>query len=215
MIPKTPSLEPASAAAEVAAEGPRPAEERRPRALTPSEVARGKDALLTGCRSLLLATADAAGHPDASTAPFVRLGTDFYVHLSALARHHRNLGERPEASVLLVEDESAARSPFARRRLSARVSVERLDRGDSRREEVFRALEAAHGPIVRTLRSFEDFDLHRLSPVEGLLVLGFGQAYRLAGPDLKVMAHRNEEGHAVAPAASKEAAPAGPHNLAG
>ena len=69
--------------------------------------------------SLVLATADAEGHPHASYAVYVadEIGC-FHIYISALAAHTQNLLARPVASVLFIEDESRARYLFGRRRLT-------------------------------------------------------------------------------------------------
>lgn len=39
------------------------------------------------------------------------------------------------------------------------------------------------------IRDFTDFHLLRLQPTDGVMVLGFAKAYRLAGPELAVSEH--------------------------
>lgn len=146
--------------------------------------------LLEQSRSLMLATLDAEGRPEASYAPFLRDhdGT-LYIFVSALARHTANLQVRPQASVLVIEDESRARQVFARRRLSYRVTASPVPREAPEWAPVLDRLAARCGEIVDTLRPLPDFVLYRLQPQEGSFVMGFGRAYRLAGPGLEALEH--------------------------
>lgn len=142
--------------------------------------------LLERSRSLMLATLDAEGRPEASYAPFLRDDDGMlYIFVSALARHTANLKAHPEASVLIIEDESSARQIFARRRLSWRVTASPVPREAPEWGPILERLAARCGEIVHTLRSLPDFVLYRLQPQEGSFVMGFGRAYRLTGPGLE------------------------------
>jgi len=65
-------------------------------------------ALLTRVRSVSLASVHADGMPLASYAPFAVMEGDagFWVLLSELAAHARNLREHPDCSVLALADEA-------------------------------------------------------------------------------------------------------------
>lgn len=144
------------------------------------------DGLWEETRSLMLATEAEDGYPEVSYAPYVRGGDGcLYVFVSGLARHTRNLGERPRVSVLLVEDEGKARQIFARKRLSYRCTVDPVSRDDPAWGSLIDAFAARHGEVVSVLRDLPDFILFRLQPRSGNLVIGFGQAYRLTGEDLR------------------------------
>ena len=71
-----------------------------------------------GCRTLQLATVDSEGNPNASYAPFVLQEDGYYVLISEIARHARNLQQVPKVSLMLIEDETGARELFARKRLT-------------------------------------------------------------------------------------------------
>ena len=61
-----------------------------------------------GCRTLQLATVDGEGNPNASYAPFVLQEDGYYVLISEIARHARNLQQVPKVSLMLIEDETGA-----------------------------------------------------------------------------------------------------------
>ena len=133
----------------------------------------------------MLATADADGVPDASYAPFVDAGGHdgaLLILVSGLARHTANLLQRRRVSVMLIEDESAAGQIFGRRRVTYACRVEPVVRDSAAWKSGLDALQARHGAVVTMLRDLKDFQLLRLVPEGGSLVLGFGKAWRLGGP---------------------------------
>lgn len=139
--------------------------------------------LRSNCRSLLLATVGAEGAPDASYAPFAEdEGGAFLILVSGLARHTGNLLRSGQASALLIDDEATTGQIFARRRVTYLCSVDTVARDSTAWRTGLEALQRRHGAVIATLRDLSDFQLLRLVPKHGMLVLGFGQAWRLTGP---------------------------------
>jgi hypothetical protein len=141
--------------------------------------------LRANCRSLILATTGADGAPDASYAPFAEAGGPdgaLLVLVSGLARHTGNLVRTGRASVMLIEDEANAGQIFGRRRITYACRVEPVQRDGAVWKAGVDALQARHGGLVTMLRDLQDFQLLRLVPESGTLVLGFGKAWRLTGP---------------------------------
>lgn len=145
-------------------------------------------ALREGQRSVMLATADADGEPEASYAPYLRDNGDFYLFVSGLARHTRNLLASGRAALLFIEPEEQARQIFARRRLSYRCAVSEVERADPDWPRLLAGFEDRFGPVMEMLRGLPDFRLLRLRPTGGRYVRGFGQAYELTGPQLEELA---------------------------
>jgi len=131
-------------------------------------------------QTLIMASLTPEGEPHASTAPYVRMGTDFYILISTVAQHGRNLLVNPKVSLLFVEDESQCVQPFARKRVTIEANVTEITRED---EQFGQAIErfSAHfdSELVTSLTQMGDFHLFRLSPKSGSVVMGFGKAYRL------------------------------------
>jgi putative heme iron utilization protein len=143
--------------------------------------------------SLMLATVGADGGPHASYAPFIRDADGAYcIFVSDLSEHTGNLQRCPNASMLLIQDEQDAREPFARRRLSLRVRAAIIPRDDADWERIADAFEQRFGGIVQIFRGLGDFRLVRLQPTGGSFVMGFGQAFELAGERLDQLAHIDE-----------------------
>ncbi len=152
---------------------------------SPEALQRECRAFQDGFRSLLMATADPSGLPRPSYAPFVAGGFGvFYIYVSALSQHTRDLERDPRVGVLLIEDEGQAQNIFARRRLSFDCEAALIARQAPQWDRILERFQARFGKLVATLRGLADFRLYRLTAGSGGYVRGFGQAFSLQGPDL-------------------------------
>lgn len=144
---------------------------------------------IAGFNSVILATAsineDGAAEPEASYAPVLQQGDYFYIYVSALAVHTRNLLQHKTASLLFIEDEAQAQNLFARRRASLQVTADEIARDTDEWQQLLQAMEDKHGKMVSLLRTLTDFHLLRLTPLSGGYTAGFGKAYRLTGEGLR------------------------------
>ena len=139
-------------------------------------------------RTVVLATSGAGGEPTASYAPYVTDGTgDLFILVSGLARHTRDLVETGRASLLFVEEESAARNLFGRRRLTCDCAGVEVQREDPEWVERTELLRQRQGKIVNMLRQLPDFRLFRLGPRSGSWVAGFAQARPLDEAELRTI----------------------------
>jgi len=138
----------------------------------------------THLATVVLGTASTEGDPDASVAAAL-LAPDgaFVIYISGLAAHTRNLRANPRASVLLAADEADMPQPLARRRLTFACTAHPVARGTAEHAALFAALREKFGPPLDVLAALPDFDLVRLVPTAGRLVLGFGAAYDVAPLD--------------------------------
>jgi heme iron utilization protein len=139
-------------------------------------------------KTLILATlsetSSAMNEPLASYAPFVEdEDGHFYLLLSALAAHSSNLRQHQNKSgkfsILLIEDESASRNLFARKRLTYECRVTIWPREHPQWQMIIDKLQAAFGKTIEVLAALEDFSLYCLTPEKGNYVRGFGQAYEI------------------------------------
>jgi len=128
--------------------------------------------------TVLLATTSADGEPDASVAAAL-LDPDgaFIIYISGLAAHTRNLRAVPRASVLLVEPETAATQPLARRRLTFACTAEPITRDTPAHATHVTAFRAKFGPAIDVVAALPDFQFVRLLPHRGRVVAGFGAAF--------------------------------------
>jgi putative heme iron utilization protein len=147
--------------------------------------------LLSQTESLILATTNHDGTPRASYAPFiVDEQRQFYIFTSRLAAHTTNLQRTGQASIMVVEDEAAATQIFARQRVTFQCQANLVPPNSAEGEVALTQYEARFGKIVGLLKSLPDFQLFKLQPQSGTLVLGFGQAYELDGDRFEVIVHR-------------------------
>ena len=145
-------------------------------------------------KTLQLATVDCEGKPNVSYAPFVLLDDGYYILISEIARHARNLLQNPDASLMLVEDEDTSKQLFARKRLTFDATAILVTRDEDKWGKAVAQMKERFGEIIDGLSSLEDFKLFRLKPIQGLFVKGFGQAFQVSGDDLVDFVHL-EEGH--------------------
>jgi heme iron utilization protein len=145
--------------------------------------------------TLLMATVSADGVPDASYAAYVERDGDYYVYISELSTHTRNLVANGLASVLFIENEAQAGHPFARRRLSYQCEAIEVARDSAEFESTLEVFAGRFGNLIATLRELQDFHLFRLRPLHGLYVAGFARAYVVDAVDRQRLRHVRDKGH--------------------
>ncbi len=130
--------------------------------------------------TVVLGTASADGEPDSSVAAAL-LDRDgaFVIYISGLAAHTRNLRANPRASVLLAESESAATPPLARRRLTFSCTASPVARETPDHAALVTAFRAKFGSVIDVVAGLPDFQLVRLLPQRGRVVVGFGAAFEV------------------------------------
>ncbi len=145
-------------------------------------------------RTLQLATVDEDGRPNVSYAPFVQNQDGYFVLISEIARHARNLQVNPSVSIMMIEDEGSSKQLFARKRLTFDAVAKVVERDSEQWNQVVAQLKERFGEIIDGLSQLQDFVLFNFKPEHGLFVKGFGQAYQVSGDDLVDFVHL-QEGH--------------------
>ncbi|CAE6919264.1 heme iron utilization protein [Vibrio sp. B1REV9] len=145
-------------------------------------------------RTLQLATVSADGRPNVSYAPYVQNQEGYFVLISQIARHARNLLENPNVSLMMIEDEDTSKQLFARKRLTFDAVATVVERDTEMWQQVVGQMKERFGEIIDGLSQLEDFVLFNLQAEQGLFVKGFGQAYQVSGDDLVDFVHL-QEGH--------------------
>jgi hypothetical protein len=114
----------------------------------------------------------------------------FYLHLSRLAQHTRDLAADPRASLMIAEtDQSAARNPLALGRVSLQGSVAALP-ADAPEHASAKSLYLARFPAAEFNFTLGDFGLYAFTPQTGRYVGGFARAFDLTPADLRQAAAR-------------------------
>ncbi|OCH69285.1 heme utilization protein HutZ [Vibrio splendidus] len=145
-------------------------------------------------RTLQLATVDEEGRPNVSYAPFVQNQEGYFVLISDIARHARNLKANPQVSLMMIEDEETSKQLYARKRLTFDAQASVVERETELWTQVIGQMQERFGEIIDGLSQLQDFSLFNLKAENGLFVKGFGQAYQVSGDDLVDFVHL-QEGH--------------------
>lgn len=143
--------------------------------------------LIRQALTLILSTLDAEGIPQATPAPFIydNLLENLYVFVSELAPHTAYLKQERTVQILIVEDETHAHQPFARKRISLRCEVTHIERNTPIWTQKMQQFRDRFANVIPVLERLPDFRMFRLSPVKGRLILGFGAAWSIFGNDIK------------------------------
>ncbi len=148
-------------------------------------------------QSTVLGTLDENGLPFGSYAPFVHHEHKFYIFISNVAKHARNLQAVPKASLLFIEDESKTEQIFARKRVSLQCSSQMITREEGKFEDVMNIFKKKFSEeMVSMLMGMQDFNLYELSTDYGEATFGFGEAYNIGGEYMEdLVARSGGSGH--------------------
>lgn len=150
--------------------------------------------LIANTKSIILATVDAEGTPNSSYAPFVQVDNTFYILVSFMAKHTKNLASDRKTSIMFIEDESATKQIYARERLTIETTTSSIERDTEVWNTVVSSLKETHGKVVDVISEMKDFILIALHPTKGSYVNGFGSAY-FVDENLEIIEHRNDMNH--------------------
>lgn len=149
-----------------------------------------RDDLLAQMRSLQLSTTGEDGKPHCGYTPFLYCAPNaFYVFVSQLSAHTRDMLATEMAAIMIIQDEAASKQLFARTRVSYQCAAKVVANDQREYTLILDKFEARHGKMVNLLRQLPDFTLIRLHPHSGQFVMGFGQAYKLEGENLEKFVH--------------------------
>ncbi len=142
-------------------------------------------------QSTVLGTLDEKGLPFGSYAPFVHHEHKFYIFISNVAKHARNLQATPKSSLLFIEDESKTEQIFARKRISLQCSSQMINRDDAKFQDVMNIFKKKFSQeMVTMLMGMQDFNLYELSTDYGEATFGFGEAYNIGGEFMEELVTR-------------------------
>ncbi|MGR3856626.1 pyridoxamine 5'-phosphate oxidase family protein [Chryseobacterium indologenes] len=150
--------------------------------------------LINASKSVILATVDAEGNPNSSYAPFIQVDQTFYILVSFMAKHTKNLADGRKTSIMFIEDESATKQIYARERLTLEAATSQIERDSEVWNTVVGKLRETHGKVVEVISEMGDFILIALQPLKGSYVNGFGSAY-FVNSKLDIVEHRNDANH--------------------
>jgi putative heme iron utilization protein len=155
-------------------------------------------------KTVLLATVSPEGFPEVSYAPYVKDGDNYYVYISELAAHTRNMRHNSRVSLLFIENEDQAAHLFARKRISLHCTAYEVERDSEIFEQIMQRFQAEFGDFMNMLKTLQDFHLMCLHPYQGSFVQGFARAFALEGEHLDQIRHLNDRGHRPKKPSGKE-----------
>ncbi|MFW1676804.1 HugZ family protein [Pontibacter sp. JAM-7] len=156
------------------------------------QLAEACNSLQQASRTLLISTLGEQQQPEISYAPFWRDETgQFWIFISELAGHCRNLLRHPAASVMFIRDEADSSNLFARERLTYPCRVTEYGRDSDQFAAVLPQMEQCLGKMISMLQGLSDFRLFCLQPMQGTYVVGFGRAYEV-DPKTGLLSHIDE-----------------------
>jgi len=133
-------------------------------------------------KSVVIGTLDEEGRPFTSYAPFLHYDHRFYIFISDIASHAKNLKSDNRASLFFIEDEAKTDNIFARKRVSLQCDATVVPREAERFGPVMEGFGEKFGEeMVSMLMKMADFNLYELSSTGGEATFGFGEAYRVGG----------------------------------
>jgi len=135
------------------------------------------NALVRNFKTVLMATSTVDGDPEISYSPFVVVEGRLHVLLSDLSLHTHNLKTNPRASLLFIENEQDALKLHARKRVTYKATVTRIDRETDEWRAVLEAMQNRFGEIMTVLESLPDFHLFSMQTDCAVLVKGFAEAH--------------------------------------
>lgn len=146
-------------------------------------------------QTAIIGTLDKEHLPFSSYAPYIYDANRFYVYISDIATHAKNIQANPKASLFFIEDESKSENFFARKRISLQCDSVKIARSSERFEEVL-ALFALKfdAKMVEMLKKMTDFNLFEFKVTYGEATFGFGKAYLIGGEQMNELVSRNVGG---------------------
>ncbi|MDX8388504.1 MAG: pyridoxamine 5'-phosphate oxidase family protein [Ghiorsea sp.] len=114
--------------------------------------------------------------PETSMVPYAIFEGDILLHLSALARHSKNIQSSPNVGLMICTPETADSTPLALPRLSFQGSIQAIT---SETLVQAQAVYLKKIPDAEPLFSFPDFTLYRLHVSSVFWVGGFGAARKV------------------------------------
>jgi len=150
---------------------------------------------ISNIKTAVIGTLDSKNHPFSSYAPYVYDNNSFYIYISDIATHAKNIQTNPNSSLFFIEDESKTDNLFARKRISLQCISKKIKRDSERFEEVFTLFEEKFDPsMVVMLKKMRDFNLYELKVQSGEATFGFGEAYTIGGEDMNTLVPRTGSG---------------------
>lgn len=145
---------------------------------------------ISNFKSTVLSTLSKEQRPFSSYAPFVCYNYCYYIFISDIAQHSKNIKNAPFVSLFFIEDESTCENIFARKRVQLDAKAQLINKESETFSTVIKLFEEQHGATVNILKKMHDFNLFEITPSSGEAVFGFGKAYNVGGKHCRELLQR-------------------------
>ena len=158
------------------------------------EAIEAKNELIKNCNIILISTINEKNEPNASYAPtYIDPQCNFYIYISTLAKHTKNLITNNKISFMVMEENSA--NVFAKKRITFNGKIKIIDRKSDAFNDLMDEMKNKLGETIDMIKNMQDFHLIKIKPISGLLVHGFARAFIVQGEGLNEIKHLNDIGH--------------------
>ena len=140
-------------------------------------------------KSLTVAVLDESAVPDMGVSPFIRRDDGLYIYTSHLASHVQALLAKKRASFIITLDEADTVNIWAQHRLKFAGAVNEVPRDATDFLGLCDHFTAVNGNTMSLIKDFTDFHMLRITPENGVLVLGFAKAFLVKGSSFDIVAH--------------------------
>jgi len=127
------------------------------------------EALKLRMRTLQLATLGENNEPHCGYTPFIHDGKNLIIFVSQLAVHTRDLLVNPTLGTMLIDDEQDSNNLFARCRVRYQCEAQVIKPDEEQYTALLDRYQNRHGKVV--------------------IVIGFGEAYRIEGDNMDRFVH--------------------------
>jgi heme iron utilization protein len=126
------------------------------------------------------------GEPNLAMVAYIFAGdfSAFYIHVSRLGKHTRDMETDPRVSLLIAEADDQRLDPQTLARVSIRGLAEVLPRDDPDYDGV-KSIYLERFPEAEQLFALGDFNLWKITPKGGRFVAGFARAFNVAPEALR------------------------------
>lgn len=129
--------------------------------------------------SVILSTINSNGDVETSYSPYFFDGKDYYILIADLAPHSQNIKANAHISAFIIEDESKTKNIYARKRLSFQATANMIEKDSELFNAIIEQFALRVSKMVYMLSEMKDFNLFKISPMQGRLVIGFGKTYQI------------------------------------
>jgi len=137
------------------------------------------DKLHSEVLSLVLSSITTLGEVYTNYAPYLYEGGYYYIPASCISPYSQHINDVPQVSLMIIEDEQQAKNICGRTRLSCQASLEIVNHNSAEFIYITDQLRQRVGKTMDLLVALNDFQLFRVSPQMGNLMLGLSKAYPL------------------------------------